>query len=398
MKAGMNEPAAVGGRGGSEKLLATAGYYLAILALGLSTAMLGPTLPGLARRTESDLREVSWLFVAVSAGYLVGSQQAGRWYDRLAGHRLLAASLLALAGTLAAIPLTFSLWPLAVVLFALGAAQGGIDVGGNTLVVWVHQDRVAPWMNGLHFCFGIGSILAPLIVAWATSPQANLSWAFWALAALALPGALWLPWLPSPPAPTARETRRGWESRPLLVLWIAVFLGLYVGAEIGFGGWIFSYAVASGLASADDAAYLTTAFWGAFTLGRLLAVPLALRLPPHGILLGDLAGSLVGVGIILGWPNSTLALWTGTVTTGLCMASIFPVTCSLAERRMAITGGVTSWFIVGGAAGSMTLPWLMGQLFASAGPRSVMLALSVDLLVATGVLLGVLARSKLSRT
>jgi hypothetical protein len=40
---------------------------------------------------------------------------------------------------------------LAGAIFALGMAEGALDVGGNTLLVWVHQEKVGPFMNGLHF-------------------------------------------------------------------------------------------------------------------------------------------------------------------------------------------------------------------------------------------------------
>jgi FHS family Na+ dependent glucose MFS transporter 1 len=378
-------------------VLATVGYYHALLALGLATAALGPTLPGLAQQTQSDLRAVSVLFAAGSLGYLLGSVQGGRWYDRRWGHRLLAAALLVVAVTLTLTPLMSSRWSLAVVLLVLGAAEGAVDVGGNTLLVWVHHERVGPWMNGLHLCFGIGAVLAPLIVAQSASIEGDLTRAFWVLALLVLPGAVLLPWLPSPAAPATRETSGAKETPSLLVFWIAVFLGLYVGAEIGFGGWVFTYALELNLTSATEAAHLTAAFWLAFTLGRLLAVPLSMRLQPHRILMGDLAGCLAGVGILWGWPHSAAALWLGTVATGLFMASIFPVTLSLAGRRLVITGRVTGWFIVGGAAGSMTVPWLMGQMFASVGPRSLMLILLVDLLVAAVILAGLLGRSTSSR-
>ena len=51
----------------------TIGYYAAFVALGLASASLGPTLPGLALHTQSRLAQISSLFAARSLGYLVGS-------------------------------------------------------------------------------------------------------------------------------------------------------------------------------------------------------------------------------------------------------------------------------------------------------------------------------------
>jgi FHS family Na+ dependent glucose MFS transporter 1 len=140
-------------RPASGNVIPTVGYYLAFLALGLATAALGPALPGLGRQTRSEPGAVSILFVAGAVGHLIGSLQGGRWFDRMPGHWLLAAALLLLAVMLGMMPLVSDLWLLAVVLLVLCAAEGAVDVGGNTLLVWVHQDRVGPWMNGLHLCW-----------------------------------------------------------------------------------------------------------------------------------------------------------------------------------------------------------------------------------------------------
>jgi FHS family Na+ dependent glucose MFS transporter 1 len=160
---------------------------------------------------------------------------------------------------------------------------------------------------------------------------------------------------------------------------------LYVGAEAGFGGWIYSYAVALGLSDQATAAYMTSAFWGALTAGRLLGVPIAGHVRPRTILLADLAGCVASVAILLVWSSSTAAAWLGTCGLGFSMASFFPTLIALAERRMVITGQITGWFLAGSSAGGMTLPWLMGQLFESAGPPSVMIAVLIDLVVAVGL-------------
>jgi len=67
-------------------LFRTLGYYAAFIALGLVSASLGPTLPGLANNTGSQLSHISLLFVARSSGYLAGSLLGGRLYDRITGH------------------------------------------------------------------------------------------------------------------------------------------------------------------------------------------------------------------------------------------------------------------------------------------------------------------------
>src|SRR5688572_19959102 len=169
----------------------TAAYYLAFVALGLASASLGPTLPGLAENTQTHLREISFLFTARSLGYLFGSFFGGRFYDRKPGHPVMVLMLIGVATALILVPTISLLWVLAGVLLVLGMAEGALDVGGNTLLVWVHRHQVGPYMNGLHFFFGIGAFLSPLIIAQAVLVSGNITWAYWILALLLLPVALW---------------------------------------------------------------------------------------------------------------------------------------------------------------------------------------------------------------
>ena len=379
----------------------TLGYFTAFVALGMATAALGPALPSLADHTRSQLNEISFLFTAHALGYLVGSFQGGRLYDRIPGHPLIAVVLITMAAMLALVPLVSLLWALALVMLILGVAGGAVDVGGNTLLVWVHGRNVGPYMNGLHFFFGAGSFLSPIILAISLSLSDDVTWGYWALAVAMVPAAIWLFRLPSPvaratsggsgeehdTAPSAGDTGSGRGRRTnRLIFLIALLLFLYVAAEAAFGGWIFTYARDSNLAAAASAAYLTSAFWGALTFGRLLAVPIAARVRPIRILFADLGGCLASLGAILLWPESPLALWVGTLGLGFSMASIFPTAISLAERYLPITGRATGWFLVGASAGAMFLPWLIGQVYDVHWPQVTMVVIAVDLVVALAIL------------
>lgn len=390
----------------------TIGYFALFVAIGLETASLGPTLPGLAGQTQTQLDAISFLFTAHALGYMLGSFFGGRAYDRLRGHLLMVAMLVLMAAMLVVIPLLPVLWLLASAWLVLGVTGAALDVGGNTLLVWVHGRQVGPFMNGLHFFFGVGSFLSPIIIALAIQVSGSIRWAYWMLALLVLPVALWLVRLPSPsprratgdrePATGGSPTQprsgagRGQAGaqrivNPRHVVLISLLLLLYVGAEAAFGGWIYTYAVALDLSDATTAAYLVSAFWGALTVGRLLAIPLAARYRPRSLLLADLAGCLVSVAVLLLWSSSPAATWLGTLGLGFSMASIFPTAITLAERRIDITGQVTGWFLVSASIGAMLLPWLIGQLFESAGPQITMIAILADLIAAVVVLAGLLS-------
>jgi MFS transporter, FHS family, Na+ dependent glucose transporter 1 len=366
----------------------TIGYYASFVALGLTTAVIGPTLPSLAVHTGTQLREVSFLFTARSLGYLLSSLIGGRAYDRFPGHVVLAVFLLILSGTAFITPLVPILWVLAAVLLVMGIGEGGTDVGGNTLLVWIYRDKVGSFMNGLHFFFGVGAFLSPIIVAWAIRISGDITWGYWTLALLVLPIVIWLLKLSSPQILAEPEGGLQINHNYIMIAFVMFFLFLYVGAEVSYGGWVFTYSVRRlGLSETSNAAYLTSAFWGALTMGRLFSIPLALRFRPRVILLVDLIGCLVSVGSVLLWPDSVTTIWIGTLGLGLFMASIFPTTLTWAGRHMKMTGQVTGWFFVGTGLGGMVLPWLIGQPFEQIGPLGTMFAIAIDLLIAFWVYL-----------
>jgi len=365
--------------------LNTAAYYLGFILLGMGGAITGPLLVELAAQTGSELSQISVIFTTGSLGYFVGSTLGGQLYDKYPAHRLMAILLLLSAAATALAPLMTWLWLLSGLFFLTSVAAGAVDVGGNTLLIWLHRDKVGPFMNGLHFAFGLGATLSPLLVVPIMRWRGGIAWVYWMLALLNLPVALILFNLPSPPSIVEDEAENGKRVDYLLVGLIAAFLFLYVGAEMGFGNWIAAYAQGMDLADAATAAYLTSAFWGVFTVGRLVAIPIAAVWQPRRILWTNLIGALASLALIVLLPGATWALWVGAMALGFFLASTFPTVFSLAERHLSLTGKLTSIFFVGISFGGMILPWLMGQLFDGVGPRSVMWLILADVILAVGL-------------
>ncbi len=373
----------------------TISYYVAFIALGIGNASLGPTLPGLAENTGSTISQISALFLWQSLGYLSGSIIGGWLYDRVAGHRLLAITLFGVVIFLALSPMTSWLLLLIIVMFLLGLMKGILDVGGNTLIVWLHGDKVGPYMNALHFFFGVGAFLSPVIVAQALSFNGGILWAYWIMALVILPVAIWFLQLPSPSIQTKEIDQADVTVNYWIVALIVLFFFMYAGAEVGFSGWIFTYAIDRNFTEVN-ASYLNSAFWATFTIGRLLSIPIATRLRPRVILSLDLLGAIFSITLLILWSNSTVILWVSTLLYGLSIASVFPTILSLAERRMTISGQITGWFFAGASAGVMFWPWFIGQRFEQYGSSTMMTTLMVNLSAAFGLFIVLILSSKKS--
>ena len=374
--------------------IATTAYYLSFIILGLTTAANGPSLPKLAEHTSSALERISLIFVFSSLGYLIGSFFGGRAYDRFPAHKLMTATVGAIGIACVLIPLAQTLPILLLAMFLSGLAAGVLDVGCNTLLIWTHGEKAGPFLNGLHFFFGVGSLGAPLLLARVLLLTSDIHWLFWIFAIACVPMAAWLWFLPEPKHAVTEEQKNAAFPVLPVVLIVILFL-LYVGLELGFGNWIYTYALTLGLETEITAAYLTSAFWGSFTFGRLVGVWVSTKLRPATILFADIFGCAVSAVIILLWRESNTALWIGTFGLGLSMASMFPTFLLLAGERMQITGAITGWFLVGSGAGSMFLPWFIGQIFAFTGPQMMTTVLLVDIALIV-VVLSVLISGKKS--
>jgi len=368
-----------------QKILATASYFASFVAMGVSMASLGPTLPGLAENTNSSLASIGVLFTARSLGSLLGSVWGGRVYDRIPGHGIMALMIAGMAGLTALIPHVPLLWILSAVLFVTGAVQGVLNIGGNALLVWMHGRSVGPFMSGLHFCFGLGTFITPILIAQWITQQGGLNWIYLLLAVIILPTAA-IAFIPSPVSPTLSRADTASKADPVLISLIALVFGCYSGASLAYGGWIFTYATEMNLTNQTNAAYLTSVFWGALTIGRLVAIPLAVRFKPQTILRADFFGALLSLFAMLIWPKSLVAVAITSAGFGFALASIYPTTMSLSGEIMNISGKITGLFSIGNSAGSMLIPWVIGLLFESYGPPSMTVVLLLDMLLALGVL------------
>ena len=348
------------------KLRIAGSYYAAYLMLGLMLTSIGPCMSALEEQTGSTTSAVGFLVVVIALGYMLGSIVGGRLYGRLVGHRILASSLLGMARLTLTIPWLSALWMLIVVFTLVGLALGIMDVGGNTLLVWMYGSDVAPYMNALHLCFGIGAFIGPLVMNGFAAATGSAVDTYWLYAALMLPAVLWLARMPSPVAPAAvaaapgvaGTVRRHW----LVIFLISAFVFMHMGAELAFGAYITSYA--------DDLFYteslarvVNSMFWGGLVVGRLIAVPLALRLKAAAMLRIDLLGAIGAIALIALLPDSTPALWIGTIVLGMSIASMIPSSINYAGERMPITGQITALFLIGGSAGSTILPLIVGRLY-----------------------------------
>jgi fucose permease len=88
-------------------------------------------------------------------------------------------------------PITSILWVVIFLNFLIAFAMGVVDVTANTLFLSIWStEEIGPWIQFLHFCFGLGATFSPFLVGFMIDmfpeTRTNLIISYWTLAGLAL--------------------------------------------------------------------------------------------------------------------------------------------------------------------------------------------------------------------
>jgi FHS family Na+ dependent glucose MFS transporter 1 len=343
------------------------------MCTGLDMSVIGPTLPALATQTGSTVGEMGLAFLIGAVGGVLGTLLSGWLFGWAPGRLVLGVAEMLSASLLVLVPQMHLFGVLMAVLIVKGVAVGVVSTGANTLLLWTHGGKAGPFLNALHFFFGLGAFLSPFLLGLLLT-AGGAYWQAYVLLAVFdfIVGASVLLFL-RPPAPLRTAHDDGTPSRAAsrylvaVVLAAMLFLFFYVSAEITFGGWIYTYAVTLNLADAASAAYLTSLFWFTFTIGRLVSIPVAIRLAPAQILAAAFSGVAVFLGLLIAFPASTAVLWIAVAGIGLTMAPIWPSGYTLAVQSIRLTAGVSAAILLGDSVGGMVMPGLTGLFMERAG-------------------------------
>ena len=353
------------GRGPHRRSLLAA--HLAILPAGAAQALYGPSLPAVAERFGSTVGTVGILIGTHGAGSFAGILLWLLLQRRLGLQRVAAAATLLLASG-AVLLATAPNWPLMLTGAVLtGAGFGGVSIGTNTYMSRLLGARAAPALALLAALFGIGAIGAPAVLG-VLGPERHPI-VFLTVAGVALvAGPLLAAGDPAYPAATV-----GRAGRPSPAAWAFLWsLGLYAALEVSIGGWQATHLARLGYSSAAAAGH-TAGFWAAFTIGRLLATPLASRISVVVLSLGAIvvATAALGVTLVGVGPVAVVAY----LVAGVAMAPVFPATFAWFSHATGGAPGVTALFFLAGSVGSTLVPPVVGFAADRAGAVGIPLGL-----------------------
>ena len=358
-----------------------ASYFAAFVGLGLTAACLGPTLPSLAAIAGTSLARIGLLVVVRSLGSMLGSLLTGPLVDRGRGGGAVVGSLVLMIGAMILVPILGSLTVLIPLFFVLGMGQGALNTGANTLIVWGSGGRTQSRLSLLHFSFGLGALLAPMLVVWFLGFRSDGLFSYWVIAAVLMPVLLWVVASPKRVTFEVGAGPRPHASSGRAFGWAMILFFLFMGVETTVGSWLFAFAQRAAHATAATAGYLVATYWVTFMTARLFMGLADLHVKPSIYVMGGVISAVALSLLILGFAGGGVGLWIGVAALGVAMAVLFPQAYAFCSSTLGMTGRRTAWLLVASSLGGMAIPWLTG-LFLETTPRILPIILVAAMMLA----------------
>ncbi|NXG00144.1 MFS4B protein, partial [Sakesphorus luctuosus] len=393
------------GAGAALRWCITAALCAAFLGLGMSIAVLGPTFPNLAANVGKNVSDIYYIFVGRSLGYLGGSVVGGVLFDCMNACLLLALSMVATTVGLYGIPWCKDSVLLTVLMSVIGGSMGVLDTGGNVLALNTWGAEAGPHMQALHFSFAVGAFVAPILAKMALGgsetkeipvaektnqsdlksvptasaasavpplqdhPEEDFLWSYVVIGTYLFLVSLFLFVLYSKgssdrddKSTTSLQKGKLAKHHWALIGLLFTFFLFYVGAEVTYGSYVFTYAIVFAEMKENEAAALNSVFWGTFATCRGVAIFGAAFLYPGTMITLSLLASAVSSFALAFFAHYRALLWVGTAVYGASMATVFPSGISWVEQYTVVEGKSASLFVIGAALGEMCIPAVVGYL------------------------------------
>lgn len=283
---------------------------------------------------------------------------------------------------------------------------------GNMLLLRIWGQDHGPWLQALHLIWAVGSLLGPLFTEPflsgrnATQPMPNTSYAqsnsqvitplTISTYSKTLETRIWIPYtiagvffvisavacssiyltsknksLRIIPTKNTTEDKKHFGSqindaplyRNTVVILMFFFVMLFCLLELTYPNYLTAYSVDYLNWSKSDGAFVTAAFWAAYSIGRVMNIFIIMKLSPTGLLIIGCVGIVI-FSIPIPWFVSShqAVLWVCSIGIGVSLSPVFPTTITWTNDHLTMTGPIMSTFVAATTVGQIIGPIIVGTL------------------------------------
>lgn len=383
----------------------TAALYFAFIGMGFCQAVTGPSMLDLKIKTQSTTEEITLSVIGRATGVGVGCIAHSFLPRKLDVQLVIAIALACAAAAQAIVPVNTNVWGVVASFFMCGLFCGILEICCNMYVIELWGKKCPSFLQILHFCFGFGSCLAPLIVRpyllqiedEDSDEIANIDFkpedvrvqvafnfiAAWIFLSAFFFAIIFTCFRETPIIGIEKENESNGKSMEDLMIvpesgkqkgyrfaanaMAMFFMFFYCGIEVALGSYLTPFAVNSDLHLAKKTgALLSSVYWMTFTFARLATIFYIVFVGARNSMIIALAIVFSSNIFLVGGGNTTAwCLWTGVILNGAGMSSMWGTLFALIQSYYPMTHRLTSLLVIAASCGECILSVTMGAFIDS---------------------------------
>ncbi|RWS17504.1 sodium-dependent glucose transporter 1A-like protein [Dinothrombium tinctorium] len=383
------------------RFLKSCALFISFVFLGLNVALPGATLLDLEIAVNCSTEQITRAVPIKSSGYLVGAFVNSFLVKIFDSQICIIGSLIASTIISGLIPWNRTLIGLYVCMFFAGFPSGILDASGNIWLLHLWGKEIPPFIQILHFMYGCGAFVAPLIAERFLLPlqskidfnkYTNLTMKTesskytpndlkiqYAYAIISMYGlfafitfiVVYMFKRSTKPHPTRQKAedeneiakRMSGSTNYCILFFASIMLLLYLGLELMFGTLLPTYSVKCNLKfDKSKASFITSVFWLTFAFFGKIIFFIIQKLGSQNVIIVDLLLILASNAFLLPFGDSLeWCLWTGVVLVGLGTSSLFGAVFGFLESFTKITTKMASVIFISVCTGELIIPFIVGH-------------------------------------
>lgn len=343
-------------------ILITFGCFIGFFLYGFMDNLKGPVLPVLLKDLKINYSLGGTLLLTAYIGYFLATLLAGM-LSELTGKKtiMVIAGIALLIGTLG---FSLSKYYILLVLFMffIGVGLGSIQLGGNGIIVDIHDEQRAMFLNLLAFFHGLGSMLAPLYAGKLldTGSSWRSVYLYSLLIVVILP--VFFLFARYPKSTEVKADKMSYKELKKVaftkqMVWLYGISLAYVAAEVGIGSWLVEFLQKTRGQSVSQSTLSLSIYFGLIMVGRFIGSFIVEKVGYIRIMMyASIAATISIVGGVFGSDKMTMLL----PVTGLFFSILFPTATAIVSKlHTGNNGAVLGIFFSFAGLGGMFGPWLI---------------------------------------